>query len=181
MIDSLISTYGDIIQVDVHTQSLQLYRNGVLYRQYTVSTSRYGTGEAANSYKTPRGLHEIVTRFGKDKPLGTRFLYREAQSEIVADVDQLLSLTEQEAAPDYITTRILWLSGLEPGINSGEGCDSYQRYIYLHGTPYVGNIGKPASAGCVRMTNEDIADLFTAIEDIDSIRVYIFDSDNVIS
>ena len=64
---------------------------------------------------------------------------------------------------DPITTRIMWLEGLEAGINRGKGIDSYKRHIYIHGTPEGGLIGQPASHGCIRMRNKDVIELFDLV------------------
>ena len=61
---------------------------------------------------------------------------------------------------DWILTRILWLAGAEDGKNAGGKVDTKNRYIYIHGTPYEDQLGKPASSGCIRMANQDVIELF---------------------
>ena len=61
---------------------------------------------------------------------------------------------------DVITSRILRLKGHEIGINKGGDVDSYNRYIYIHGTAHEDKIGTQASHGCIRMNNDDIIKLF---------------------
>ena len=61
---------------------------------------------------------------------------------------------------DVVQSRIIWLSGMEEGINKGLGVDSYERYIYIHGTPEEWLLGKKASKGCIRMANSDVIELF---------------------
>ncbi|MFQ6092176.1 MAG: L,D-transpeptidase family protein, partial [bacterium] len=64
---------------------------------------------------------------------------------------------------DLITSRIMWLEGLEAGINKGRDIDSYDRRIYIHGTPEEGLIGVPVSHGCIRMRNKDVIELFDLV------------------
>ncbi|MBT3483340.1 MAG: L,D-transpeptidase, partial [Opitutales bacterium] len=73
-------------------------------------------------------------------------------------------LSAEEQRPNLITTRILWLEGLEPGINQGDNCDSYQRYIYFHGTNHEDKIGQPSSGGCIQLLNQEMTELFDLIE-----------------
>lgn len=123
---------------------------------WPVSTGQAGFGNLRDSGCTPTGLHRISDRFGDDAPLGAVFKARQPTGEIVKE-------TPEDARGDYITTRILWLDGLEPGINRGGEVDSHARYIYIHGTPHVHQLGKPVSAGCVRMGNQDIQTLFDLV------------------
>ena len=85
----------------------------------------------------------------------------------------ILTSPDQSSHDDFITSRIIWLSGLEPDYNKGKGVDSYQRYIYIHGTDEEGRLGKPASHGCIRMANQDIIDLYSDVE-IDTL-IYIIE------
>ena len=110
-----------------------------------------------NSFKTPSGLHRIASKIGKGLPLGTLFRHRKPTSRIVAYKDH--------DDNDYITTRIMRLSGLEDGHNKGEGVDSFNRYIYIHGTPYIDQLGSPHSKGCIRMSNHDVIKLFDLVEE----------------
>ncbi len=146
------------IKVDISEQQLYLfcyYENG--NRQvkiYPISTSKYGIGNQAGSNKTPLGLHRIENKIGDGAPLGMIFKARQSMRRI-AKINQEVG--------DVITTRIMWLKGLEPGKNSGDGIDSYRRYIYIHGTADENKIGQPASHGCVRMYNRDVIDLFDRV------------------
>ena len=72
---------------------------------------------------------------------------------------------EHSSDEDVITTRILWLEGLETGVNQGGQYDSLDRYIYIHGTSDEAHIGQPASIGCIRMKNEEVIDLFNRVEE----------------
>ncbi len=141
--------------VDVSDQELRLYVDGRLAARYPVSTAEAGTGSAAGSHRTPLGAHYVRRRFGAGAPAGMVFRARRPTGRI-APVEP----RPRHIGEDLVTTRILWLSGLEPGRNQGPGVDSFQRYIYIHGTPEEGLIGRPASHGCIRLRNRDIIALF---------------------
>lgn len=152
-----------IITVNVSTQELFLFEsipfeNVKLIKVYPISTSKYGTGNQMDSSKTPLGTHFIAEKIGADAEIGTIYKGR-SDTGMIAKI--YTNATEVEE--DYITTRILWLQGIEPGINEGEEISSYHRYIYIHGTPEEGLIGKPASNGCIRMKNQDIVELFNIV------------------
>ena len=123
---------------------------------YPVSTSRFGLGSDEGSFKTPLGRFRIGEKIGAEMPLGTIFRARVA----LAPNDPL---PETE---DWITTRILWLEGLEE-----ENANTRDRFIYIHGTRHEHDIGRPASHGCVRMRNADIADLFDRVEVGTEVRI----------
>lgn len=144
--------------ISINDQRLYLYKNSRPYRAYAVSTSRYGIGNKDGSHKTPLGLHRIVSKIGADAPLGAIFKAREQTGEIAR-----IFKTKVTMPYDLVTSRILRLEGLEPGVNKGAGIDTYERYIYIHGTHEEGLIGQPASIGCVRMTNRDVIELFDEI------------------
>lgn len=144
--------------VNVSAQRLFLYDNGKLVKKYRVSTSRYGVGNRDGSYKTPLGLHKVVDKIGKNAPLGLVFKARKPTERIARIYQSKITLPY-----DLVTTRILRLKGLEPGINNGDGIDTYERHIYIHGTHEEGMIGQPASIGCVRMANKDVIELFEAL------------------
>lgn len=145
-----------IILVDVSKQQLSFYdANDKLIRQYPVSTASKGIGNRAGSDQTPLGGHIISDRFGDGADLGTIFIGRANTGKIAKIISKPVSNPS-----DLVTSRILWLRGLEEGKNRGGNVDSHQRYIYIHGTPDEGLIGKPASHGCIRMKNSDVIDLF---------------------
>lgn len=148
------------IYVGIKRQKLYLIQNGKLIHEFEVSTAKNGAGCEKGSQKTPIGLHEIRRKIGDNVPLAGQFNFKKHNGEI-ADINLSDSPTEE----DYILTRILTLRGLEEGINKGEGIDSYERAIYIHGTADEGLIGKPASHGCVRMKNEEIIKLYDLIEE----------------
>lgn len=148
------------IVVDVSEQQLFLMQDDEVVKTYPVSTSAYGIGNEAGSNKTPLGTHKIAQKFGDGAPLGTLFRARVDTGRIVPIYTDRTRSTE-----DIVATRIMWLEGLEPGINKGQGLDSHSRYIYIHGTQEEGYIGEPASHGCIRMNNTDVIELFDAVEE----------------
>jgi len=147
------------IVVDVPAQRLYLFERGAFVAAYPVSTAERGTGNREGSMRTPLGLHRVAKKVGAEAPIGMIFRGRQATGEIA----EILAAPDQRAERDDVTTRILWLDGLEPGVNRGGDVDSKGRYIYIHGTPEEGRIGRPASHGCVRMTNADVIELFERV------------------
>lgn len=143
------------ILIDLAQQKLYLPK---LNKTYRVSTGLNGIGEAENSGKTPRGFHCIAEKFGEDQPINSVFIARQPTGEIYNT-----ALAKQHPERDWILSRILRLGGLELGFNQGKGCDSYQRYIYIHGTPDCEAMGQPLSHGCIRMRNQDVIELFDLI------------------
>lgn len=129
-------------------------------RIFPVSTSKYGVGEIIDSFKTPRGFHEIVERIGENLPPGAVLVSR-CFTGLVLRPDQWI-----ENEGDRILSRILYLSGKTPGLNQGGNVDSYQRMIYLHGTNQEQHVGVRASSdGCIRLRNLDMIELFDMIRD----------------
>jgi len=141
--------------VSVSKQQLFLYRHGNLDRVYSVSTSRYGVGNEDGSLKTPLGVHRVLEKIGAGVPSGTVFKHRKNTKQIAC-----IYKSPVKSPHDLITTRILQLEGLEPGINRGKGINTRERNVYIHGTHEEGLIGQPASIGCVRMRNTDVIELF---------------------
>ena len=123
---------------------------------FPISTARNGMGNRIDSNMTPLGLHRIRQKIGAGEPQGMVFKGRVATGRVAANLDN----REQ----DEITSRILWLDGLEEGLNRNGDCDTYARYIYIHGTSDEARIGEPVSAGCVRMCNLDVVELFDRVE-----------------
>lgn len=126
---------------------------------YPVSTAARGTGNHEGSLQTPLGLHRVAQRIGDAVPIGTIFRGRVDTGEVTTIHTDPSAL----GAGDRITSRILWLDGLEPGVNRGGDVDSFSRYIYIHGTDEEGRIGTPVSHGCIRMRNADLIGLFPRI------------------
>ena len=146
------------IRVSASKQKLYLLRGDRVWKKYKISTSKYGIGNKEGSNRTPLGRHRIARKFGKDAPIGTIFKDRKNTGK-TAKIHTRKPATRE----DLITSRVLWLEGLENGKNRGEGIDSFYRYIYIHGTPDEDLIGKPASHGCVRMKNKDVIELFELV------------------
>jgi hypothetical protein len=143
-----------IIHVDSARQTLQLLNpDNEVRLACSISTSRHGLGQRSGSYQTPAGIHRIADRIGEGEVEGRVFRGRVATDEICNPEDY-------DGKGDRITSRILWLEGLEEGFNRGGEVDSHERYIYIHGTPDEAHIGQPASIGCVRMNNADVIALF---------------------
>ncbi len=148
------------IKISVSEQQLRLYDEaGKLLHQYPVSTSKYGTGNRNGSEQTPLGLHRIKDKLGGAMPVNEVFIGRIPHGNLEECVERGVELPD-----DVIMSRIMWLEGMEPGRNQGGYVDSYQRYIYIHGTNHEDSIGTPASIGCIRMRNRDIVDLFRQVE-----------------
>lgn len=148
------------IKVSIADQKLYLMEDGQTLKQYPVSTSVYGIGSEAGSNKTPLGKHKVVSKFGAGAKLGAIFRSRINTGRVAKIYTDDTDLEE-----DDVTTRILRLTGLEPGKNQGPGVDSFSRYIYIHGTPEEGLIGRPASHGCIRMRNADVIELFDLVNE----------------
>ena len=148
-----------LIVVKVNTQELYFLNKGVIKEKFSISTSLYGTGSEVNSYKTPLGRHVIAKKIGKNLPFGAILKGREWTGSIANIIKEPI-----DTEFDIVTSRILWLKGLEEGLNLGPGVDSMSRYIYIHGTAEEGLIGKPASDGCVRMYNSDVIYLFKKVD-----------------
>jgi UDP-N-acetylmuramate--alanine ligase len=142
--------------VSIETQTLLVCKNDTIVERYNCSSSRFGNGNRENSLKTPLGVHRIREKFGAGAPAGRIFRDREDTGE---DWDHSLN------GDNLILTRILRLGGLEEGINKGAGVDSYERYIYIHGTGREDLIGTPLSHGCVCMRNHDIIRLFETVKE----------------
>jgi hypothetical protein len=151
--------------VRIGSSTLQFYRNDGLVKSYAVSTSRRPPSNVKNSLGTPRGLHEIAERIGGGQPAGMVFDSRVPTGRHFSEI------LDPDAS--LITSRILWLRGLEPGVNLGGEVDTYERYVYIHGTSREDRIGAPQSAGCVLMRNLDIIELYDQVRTGD--RVFITD------
>jgi hypothetical protein len=149
-----------ILVVRISTATLQFYRGGVLVRSYAISTSQRPPSNVKNSLGTPRGLHEIAERIGAGQPPGMVFKSRAPTGRHFSEVS---TLDPDQAENNLITSRILWLRGLEPGVNRDGEVDTYERYVYVHGTNLEDRIGEPLSAGCVLMRNLDIVELYEEV------------------
>ena len=154
------------IEIDISLQRLYLVDNSTIISSYPISSSKYGEGSKQNSFKTPLGSHMIKEMIGDQVPKNTIFISRintQREAKIIHD--------QENSDNDYVTTRIMWLDGMEDGKNKGKGVDSYNRYIYIHGTHEEGLIGQKASHGCIRMFNSDVIELFSVVKK--GTKVYI--------
>ena len=146
---------GRLIVVSVADQRLALLAPAAPARLFPVSTSKWGVGAWQDSNRTPLGWHRVTDWIGAQAQPGQAFVSREPTGEILPPARWRSVL-----AADYVLTRILWLDGLEEGLNRGDGIDSRSRYIYLHGTNQEHLLGQPASHGCIRLANRDVMELF---------------------
>ena len=150
--------YDNLLFVSIENQKMYRIQSKDIIETYDISTSKYGIGNQMGSNKTPTGLHKINSKYGHKTPVNGRMIGRVFYGQIA----KIFSDTTTSKTDD-ITSRILWLEGLENGINKGDNIDSYKRYIYIHGTSEEGRIGIPSSHGCVRMKNKDVIDLFNEV------------------
>lgn len=146
------------VNVSIQNQTLELYCSDSLIKSYSVSTALNGPGELKNSGCTPRGEHIVRAKIGQSLPENTVFVARRPTGEIYSS-----ELAKLYPDRDWILSRILWLSGCEPGKNRLGNVDSMQRYIYIHGTPDTEPMGEPRSHGCIRMRNKELIELFDII------------------
>lgn len=150
----------ELLFVSVKQQRIYLIRHGHMVTSYRVSTSKYGLGGTANSKKTPLGLLKIAKKIGKGVP--SRGIIK---GGVYTGEEADLEHYPVSIDGDFVTTRLMWLTGLEPGKNQGGNKDTYTRRIYIHGTPEEGLIGKPSSHGCIRMTNHEVIELFKLVKE----------------
>ena len=148
-----------VVVIVASEQKQYLLHKGIPIQQYPISTSEYGIGSKSGSNKTPLGVHIVKKKYGSNAKIGTIFKARANTGRIA----KILTETGKRSKADNVTTRILWLSGLEKGVNKGGNVDSHRRYIYIHGTDEEGRLGSPASHGCIRMNNQDVIDLYRSI------------------
>lgn len=143
------------IEINISEQRLRLFNADNVVKEYSISTAKNGPGEKQDSERTPRGEHVIAEKIGDGCSKNTVFVNRQSTGELFSG-----ELRQQYPGRDWILTRILWLKGLEQGTNLGGDVDSYNRYIYIHGSPDDVQMGTPGSRGCIRMRNADVIELF---------------------
>lgn len=144
--------------ISIAEQTMALINGEQLVESFSISTSKNTPSCEAESFGTPTGLHCIGDKIGAEAATGMVFKGRQPTGQLFHEVPA------EAATGNLITSRILRLRGLEPGKNSGRGCDSYARYIYIHGTNHEDRIGQPFSGGCVEMRNADVIRLFEMVE-----------------
>ena len=146
------------IVIDATKQELTLLDGERVLKRYSVSTAKKGLGEKNGSFCTPRGRHIIRAKIGAGQPENTVFVRRRPTGEVWSR-----ELHARFPGRDWMLTRLLWLSGCEPGRNRLGDVDTMRRYIYIHGSPETAEMGKPGSIGCIRMRNGDIVELFELV------------------
>lgn len=158
------------ILVNIAEQRLQLLSDDRVVMDVAIATAKNGPGEQRGSECTPRGWHQIRAMIGGDAKPNTVFVGRRSTGEIYSP-----ELRQSFPGRDWILTRILWLSGLEPGKNRLGSVDTMRRYIYIHGCPDDDVMGIPSSHGCVKMRNADVIALYDAVTA--GTRVFIGEDD----
>lgn len=148
------------VLIDIPTQTLDLYNDdNHIVRGYRISSAKNGVGQERGSFCTPLGRHVIRAKIGAGQPVNTVFVRRRPTGEIYSP-----ELAASSPRRDWILTRILWLSGCEPGFNRLGTVDTMRRYVYIHGSPDSVEMGKPGSIGCIRMRNKDLLELFDLVD-----------------
>jgi lipoprotein-anchoring transpeptidase ErfK/SrfK len=146
------------IEINIGSQMLTVFNEEQQLMTFAVATARKGVGEQNGSEQTPRGWHVIRAKIGAEQPVNTVFVARRPTGEIYSP-----ALATQAPERDWILTRILWLSGLEPGRNRLGTVDTMRRYIYIHGCPDEEPMGIPSSHGCIKMHNQDVIRLYDTV------------------
>ena len=139
-------------------QKVKQLKNHQVNKSYSISTALKGIGQNKNSFQTPIGTHYIRAKIGKDLPPLSIFEARRPTGRIWNKED-----AESHPNQDWVLSRILWLSGKELGVNRLGSVDTMQRFIYIHGTPDESQLGEPFSHGCIRMSNDDVIELFDLV------------------
>ena len=144
--------------VNQFCQKVNHFKNHQVNKSYSISTALKGIGQNKNSFQTPIGTHYIRAKIGKDLPPLSIFEARRPTGRIWNKED-----AESYPNQDWVLSRILWLSGKELGVNRLGSLDTMQRFIYIHGTPDESQLGEPLSHGCIRMSNDDVIELFDLV------------------
>lgn len=158
------------IKISVAKQLLQVIEAGEVIKSFVISTAKNGCSEKNGSGGTPRGWHYIRVKIGEATDNNAVFVGRRETGEIYSSV-----LADSHPDRDWVLGRILWLSGLEKGKNRLGDVDTIRRYVYIHGTPEIEQLGTPASHGCIRMSCTDVVELFAMVDA--GTRVHIFEGD----
>ena len=148
-----------LLCASITSQKLYLLKKGKSVKEYVMSSSRKPPSCRENSLGTPWGLHEICEKIGDREELGTVFEGRKSIGMTYSECD------EEKRTRNLITTRILRLKGLQVGVNQGEGIDSFDRYIYIHGTNHEDRLGQPSSSGCLQLSNTAVRELHDNVEE----------------
>ena len=153
------------IIISIRHQKLFLFKQERLIKQYIISTSKNPPSCLENSFGTPLGLHRIEEKIGEGAPIGTVFKGRVSQGYTYQ------KSSKEEQLANLITTRIIRIKGLDPNLNQGDPNDTYNRYIYIHGTNHEERLGKPFSNGCVELSNQNCLELFSLVRTSDHILI----------
>ena len=153
------------IIISIRHQKLFLLKQERLIKQYIISTSKNPPSCLENSFGTPLGLHRIEEKIGGGAPIGTVFKGRVSQGYTYQ------KSSKEEQLTNLITTRIIRIKGLDPNLNQGDPNDTYNRYIYIHGTNHEERLGKPFSNGCVELSNQNCLELFSIVRTGDNILI----------
>ena len=148
------------VLISIPRQYLSVYASNEqggarLCAAYPIASALLGVGQVRGSQQTPAGLHVVRAKIGAGLPINTVLVRRRPTGEIYSP-----ALQRQYPKRDWILTRIVWLSGLEPGVNRWGAVDTMRRFIYIHGTPDSIPMGVPSSHGCIRMHNPALLELF---------------------
>ena len=154
------------INISVSSQKLSLFQEGELISSYKVSTALKGVGQEKNTNKTPLGNHIIRAMIGRNLPIYAVIKARRFTNEIWTK-----ELDDPSITVDWILSRVIWLSGKDLGRNRLGNVDTMQRYIYIHGTNEEHLLGTPSSHGCIRMSNEDVIELFDLVSVGDIVEI----------
>jgi hypothetical protein len=155
-----------MIKINITKQVLEYIFGDEIVKKYSISSSKKGPGQQKNSFCTPTGKHIIRAKIGKSVPCYGVFKGRRFSGDLWD------CKTKSNISDDLILSRILWLSGIEVGINRLGNVDTMQRYIYIHGTHDEERIGQPVSHGCIRMTNADVVELFDLVKVGESVIIF---------
>jgi hypothetical protein len=153
------------LHVSIASQTMQFFEDGRLIKAYVISTGRNPPSCKKGSMGTPTGLHAIAEKIGAGTPPGIVFISRASTGFHFSES------RDPENNDNLITTRILRLRGLEPGVNAGGDVDTHDRYVYIHGTNHEDRLGTPQSAGCVLMNNLEIIELFDRVRSGDPVLI----------
>lgn len=154
------------IRISLSKQQLQLCDADLAIQTWPISSAANGAGQTMNTGCTPLGRHRLRLKIGQGCAPNTVFIGRRPTGEIYTD-----ALGADQPQRDWILSRILWLTGCEPGYNRGGQCDTLRRYIYIHGTPDSEPMGIPVSHGCIRMRNDALIQLFEQVANGDLVDI----------
>ncbi len=144
--------HHSVCAVGIETDDERRARSDAPYqltKEFCISTSKFGIGQISGSNRTPLGLHRIAEKIGAGCEVGTVFKGR----KVIGHLRDGLPM-------ESITTRILWLEGLEEGFNRGGNVDTHSRYVYIHGFGDQESLGTPTSLGCIHIADEDLIPLY---------------------